>query len=70
MKFNVFIYNLKGTNDVIKPFKPNVQFLYPLKTSETKGYLTFSGGSGFPANIYLLKVNNKNTKKGVKNTQS
>ena len=33
------------------------------KRQKTKGYLTFSGSSGFIANIYLLKVNNKNTKK-------
>ena len=28
----------------VNPFKANVPFLYPLKTSENFGFLTFSGG--------------------------
>ena len=42
---------------------PMFHLYTPLKRQKTKGYLTFSGGSSFPVNIYLLKVNNKNTKK-------
>ena len=40
---------------------PMFHFYTPWKRQKTKGYLTFSGGSGFIANIYLLKVNNENT---------
>ena len=44
---------------------PMSHFYTPWKRQQAKGYLTFSGRSGFIANIYLLKVNNKNSKKKV-----
>ena len=50
--FHLFLYKIfpfyqtifKDLQHMHYPFYANVPFLYPLKTSETKGFLTFSGG--------------------------
>lgn len=32
------------SNNFINPFEPKVPFLIPLKTPESRGFMTFSGG--------------------------
>ena len=54
----------------LKHLSPMFYSYTPWKRQKTEGYLTFSRGSGFPANIYLLKSTIKTLKKGVKNIQS